>query len=518
MQEEIYNKSVEDLGAPSLMFQGTGSSVGKTFLLAGLGRLLKNKGFNVAPFKSQNMSLNSAVCVEGTEISRAQAMQAEACGKAPQAAMNPILLKPQSDKKAQLILDGEVVGTFTAKEYHKMKLELLPKCLKQLERLRSRHDVVLIEGAGSPAEINLLKEDIANMKIAKAAQCPVIIIGDIDKGGVFASLYGTYKLLPAEEQKRIAGFIINKFRGDKTLLDDGITFLEQKTRVPVLGVLPFVNLELDAEDSANDFQSSTGEVDVAVIKLPKISNFTDFWPLQKEHDAGLRYVSNPKELENADVIIIPGSKSVISDLAWLKLTGLDKAIIKAAANNKFIFGMCGGFQMLGNLIEDRNGVESAPCKAEGLNLLDLKTSYQGSKITRNVTVKFSANSSFSCFKDLEVQGYEIHNGVSRSSRKCCFQANEDDHVLGLGKDNIFGTYIHGIFDNDKFRRTYLNLIRTSKGLNAIEKTYDLKHFKESQYDQLAKMLEANLNMKAIFKLLFPSKLSSPKKELQEVGL
>jgi adenosylcobyric acid synthase len=495
------SSSLNNQLAPVLMFQGTGSSVGKSLLVAAFCRLLKDKGFSVAPYKSQNMSLNSAICAEGTEISRAQAMQAEAAKTPALADMNPILLKPSSDSKAQLIVNGNVIGNFTANQYHKMKLSLLNNCLESLQKLRVKNHVVIIEGAGSPAEINLADKDIANMKIAQSVDSPVIIIGDIDKGGVFASLYGTYMLLPEIERKRIAGFIINKFRGDKSLLKSGIDFIERKTNVPVLGVLPFSEIELDAEDSASLIKQTHGEIDIAVIRLPKISNFTDFWPLQKENNVGVRYVTTPGQAACADIIILPGSKSVISDLLWLKQTGLSKIIAEKAKTGSFITGICGGFQMLGNVIEDEAAIEASQKIIEGLGLLDIATTFKASKITRNTKAVFNANSNFKDLKGIKVTGYEIHNGVSTSDHVGCFTSS-DGSLLGQMKNNVFGTYLHGIFNNDNFRTAYINIVRRAKGLSSLNTSCNFKEFKESQYDKLAALTEENLDMETIYKILF----------------
>lgn len=482
-----------------LMIQGTGSSVGKSFIVAGLCRYLYNKGLAVAPYKSQNMSLNSAVSVECSEISRAQAMQAEAAKTPAIADMNPILLKPMADKHAQLIVKGKVLGNYTASQYHKMKLSLLDECISSLDNLRANFEAIVMEGAGSPAEINLMNEDIANMKIAQAADAPVILVGDIDKGGVFASLYGTYKLLPKEDRERVAGFIINKFRGDKDLLKDGVDFIESKTGIKVLGVLPYEDIELDAEDSANLLNQTHGEIDIGVVKLPKISNFTDFWALQKEKDVGLRFTVNPKELKAADCIIIPGSKSVTSDLLWVKSKGLDKAIAEAAKSGTFVVGICGGFQMLGSHIHDKEGVESAHLSIEGLNLFDIKTTFQKTKTTKQ-TKAIVANSKFEDLNGHKVVGYEIHNGVSISNSPCLFKT-EGSNLLGLADGNILGTYLHGLFDNNNFRRTFVNIIRESKGLEPIEDFYDFARHKEEQYEKLAKLLDENMDLESIFDLL-----------------
>lgn len=495
------NKVLGNRLCPTLMFQGTGSSVGKSYITAAFCRLLKNNGFKVAPYKSQNMSLNSAVSIEGTEISRAQAMQAQAAKTPAIADMNPILLKPSTDSKAQLIVNGSIKGSYSASQYHDMKMSLLDDCLASLERLRNQNDVVIIEGAGSPAEINLIDKDIANMKIAQAAEAPVIIIGDIDKGGVFASLYGTYKLLPEEDRSRIKGFIINKFRGDISLLKEGIDFIERKTGVSVLGILPYTGVELDAEDSSSMIENTRGEVDICVIRLPKMSNFTDFWPLQKEKGTGVRYITRPEDLIHADVIIIPGSKSVISDLIWLKKTGLFNAVIKKAKSGTFIAGICGGFQMLGKLIEDEACVESDLKKMPGLGLLDIDTTFKPSKITRQTKTIFNTNSNFKSLNGIEVFGYEIHSGISATKHKSCFQSNNGE-LLGLTKDNVLGTYLHGIFDNDNFRTAYINIVRNAKGINKLETSYNFNEFKESQYEKLAKLIEDNLDMETIYNLLF----------------
>ncbi len=481
--------------APSLMIQGTGSSVGKSFIVAGLCRLFANEGLKVAPYKSQNMSLNSAICVEETEISRAQAMQAQACRTPALANMNPVLLKPTTDKKAQVIINGKIAGNYTASQYHQMKLSLLPKAVESLNSLRQNFEAIVIEGAGSPAEINLMEEDIANMKIAKAANAPVILVGDIDKGGVFASLYGTYALLPEDERQLIKGFIINKFRGDKELLKSGISFIEKKTGVPVLGVLPFIDVELDAEDSAGDFLANTsGEVDIAVVKTPRMANFTDYWALRKEPCVGLRFVTEAKELKSADVIILPGSKSVVSDLQWMREKGIDKAILEAAATDTFIFGICGGLQMLSRKIVDEEGVESNITNTPALDLLQIDTVFQPKKITKETSAVISANSCFQSLNGMEITGYEVHSGLCFPADKTSFQSMEPiNYSLGLIKNNIFGTFLHGIFNNDNFRQSFLNIIRGKKGLKPLTPTFNFEQFKDSQYEELAAVLKENLD-------------------------
>ena len=347
--------------AKAIMVQGTMSNAGKSLLTAGLCRIFKQDGYKVAPFKSQNMALNSFITEEGLEMGRAQVMQAEAAGITPSVYMNPILLKPTNETGSQVIVNGEVLGTMSAREYFAYKRNLIPEVKKAYEKLASEYDIVVIEGAGSPAEINLKQEDLVNMGMAKMAKAPVLLVGDIDRGGVFAQLIGTVMLLEEDEREIVKGMIINKFRGDKTILDPGITMLEEKSGIPVVGVAPYLNIEVEDEDSLTerfDGKQEVDVIDIAIIRIPRISNFTDFNALEVIPGVSVRYVKTVRDLKNPDMIVLPGSKNTMEDLLWMRQNGLEAAILKKAAEGKIIFGVCGGYQMLGETLSDPDGVEA----------------------------------------------------------------------------------------------------------------------------------------------------------------
>ena len=367
--------------AKAIMVQGTMSNAGKSLLAAGLCRIFKQDGYRVAPFKSQNMALNSFITEEGLEMGRAQVMQAEAAGIAPSVLMNPILLKPTNDVGSQVIVNGEVLGTMSARDYFKYKKKLVPDVMKAYHALASENDIIVIEGAGSPAEINLKTEDIVNMGMAKMAGAPVLLVGDIDRGGVFAQLYGTVELLEPEEREMVKGLIINKFRGDKTILDPGVEMLEEKCHIPVVGVAPYLDIQVEDEDSLTDRfdrDQEIGQIDIAVIRVPRISNFTDFNPFESIPGVSLRYVKHPADLKNPDVIMLPGTKNTMEDLQWLRESGMESLILKAAARGTFVFGICGGYQMLGESLSDPHGVEAGGTM-RGMGLLPMDTVFAEKK-------------------------------------------------------------------------------------------------------------------------------------------
>ena len=367
--------------AKVIMIQGTMSNAGKSLLAAGLCRIFHQDGYRVAPFKSQNMALNSFITREGLEMGRAQVMQAEAAGIEPSVLMNPILLKPTNDTGSQVIVNGEVLGNMSAREYFSHKKELIPDIMKAYHALEEQYDIIVIEGAGSPAEINLKADDIVNMGMAKLVDAPVLLVGDIDRGGVFAQLYGTVELLEPDERDRIKGLIINKFRGDKTILDPGVVMLEEKTHIPVVGVAPYLHIEVEDEDSLTERftrKEEIGLIDLAVIRLPRISNFTDFNPFERIEGVSLRYVSSVSELKNPDMILLPGTKNTMEDLLWMRQNGLEAAVLKAAAAGKVIFGVCGGFQMLGDTLSDPLHVEAGGT-IKGMGLLPMDTVFAGEK-------------------------------------------------------------------------------------------------------------------------------------------
>lgn len=501
--------------AKTLMIQGTGSGVGKSVIVAGLCRIFKEDGFKVAPFKAQNMALNSFVTKDGKEMGRAQVMQAEAAGLAPSCDMNPILIKPNTDTKAQVIVLGKPVGNMNAVKYKTYKQHLRGIVKKAFYRLRSKYDIIVIEGAGSPAEINLKKDDLVNMNFAKQMQSPVILVGDIDKGGVFAWLIGTLSLLDSEEQDLTKGFIINKFRGDKRLLRSGVKFLEQETHRSVFGIVPyFKNILLDEEDSlplelAQDKNFRKKDILVEVLYLPHISNFTDFEPLRKEGDVSLRYVMKGQGLTSPDLIIIPGTKSTISDLKAIKKAGYAKQIKNILKRKKdcVLLGICGGFQMLGEQIIDPYGVESSSYSMDGLGLLSTVTRFKKQKKLNQIETRISKNRFFG--DNRTIKGYEIHMGdtrclkamhpfstVVKKNAKRCYE--DEGAISNDGK--VMGTYSHGLFDNALFRRSFVNYLRKRKGL--MPRTYkkDDNH-KEKQYKKIATLLRKNLDMKKIYGLI-----------------
>src|SRR3990172_1182622 len=462
--------------AKAIMIQGTGSHVGKSIITAGICRIFRDMGYKVAPFKAQNMALNSAVAKDGGEIGRAQAIQAEACGIEPSVHMNPVLLKPISDMGSQVIVHGKVVGNMKAREYYAFKNSAWAAVCEGYKKLSKEFDLIIIEGAGSPAEINLKENDIVNMKVAEMTGARVIIVSDIDRGGVFASLIGTIELLTPLERAMVCGFIINKFRGDKTLLEPGLSFIRDRTGVPVLGVVPHIkDMGIGEEDSVGlentgvRGQRSGGsgvgcahQIKIGVIRLPHISNYTDFDPFQGEPDVQLSYTQRPEEVYGLDLVIIPGSKNTIDDLRFLKNIGLAEAIKEHYREGNHVVGICGGYQMLGCKVSDPCGVETEGASEEGLGLLPVETVLLKDKVTANVEAVGSQQSAV-C-----VKGYEIHMGESAiaGDAKPMFvirKRNGDAVEIPDGamtKDGrCWGTYIHGVFDNDEFRRDFLNGIR-----------------------------------------------------------
>ena len=395
--------------AKAIMVQGTMSNAGKSLLAAGLCRIFKQDGYRVAPFKSQNMALNSFITEDGLEMGRAQVMQAEAAGIKPSVYMNPILLKPTNDVGSQVIVNGEVLGTMSARDYFKYKKKLVPDIMKAYDKLASENDIIVIEGAGSPAEINLKTEDIVNMGMAKMADAPVILVADIDRGGVFASAYGTIKLLPVEDQERFCGIVINKFRGDVDILKPGLAMLEDLTGKPVLGVIPMEKIDVDDEDSLSDRlnqKTITEGIDVAVIRLPHISNFTDFSVFELIDGVSLRYVTDKKELGDPDLILLPGTKNTMGDMEWLIESGLEGAIIRAARTTRVI-GICGGFQLLGKEMHDPDGVEHGG-DMRGLGLLDTKTIFKEAKTRTRIHGHISEEHNIYNLDNLSVEVFEIH--------------------------------------------------------------------------------------------------------------
>lgn len=506
--------------AKAIMIQGTMSNAGKSILCAALCRIFKQDGYKVAPFKSQNMALNSYITDEGLEMGRAQVVQAEAAGVIPSVMMNPILLKPVTDMGSQVIVNGEVLGNYKAVDYYKMKPKLAGMVKDTYEKLSSMYDIIVIEGAGSPAEINLKKDDIVNMGMAKMAGAPVLLVGDIDRGGVFAQLYGTIKLLDDNEQDIIKGTIINKFRGDVSLLSDGLRQIEGLTNKPVLGVVPMMDVDIDDEDSLSErFQAfrvkdkEKAVIDVAVIRLPKISNFTDFYGLEAISLVNVRYVDRPDEIDGADLIIIPGTKSTIEDMKWLNKTGLAEKIKDAASKGTYIIGICGGYQMLGMTIRDMVGAEidsddiSKVNTIGGLGLLKMNTDFTSSKVRTRVHGHLSCDGGYSQLNGAMIKGYEIHMGVStpvHSSSQCINLS--DGRSDGMCEGNVLGSYLHGFFDSDDLRIRLIRMLAEHKGIDISEDDIKsdigaLDEYKEKEYNKLADMVRASLDMKAIYDIM-----------------
>ena len=502
------------------MIQGTMSNAGKSLLAAGLCRIFHQDGYRVAPFKSQNMALNSFITREGLEMGRAQVMQAEAAGIEPSVLMNPILLKPTNDTGSQVIVNGEVLGNMSAREYFSHKKELIPDIMKAYHALEEQYDIIVIEGAGSPAEINLKADDIVNMGMAKLVDAPVLLVGDIDRGGVFAQLYGTVELLEPDERDRIKGLIINKFRGDKTILDPGVVMLEEKTHIPVVGVAPYLHIEVEDEDSLTERftrKEEIGLIDLAVIRLPRISNFTDFNPFERIEGVSLRYVSSVSELKNPDMILLPGTKNTMEDLLWMRQNGLEAAILKKAGAGTVIFGVCGGYQMLGESLKDPMGVEAGG-EIRGMGLLPIDTVFEGEKTRTRVSGCFEGLSGvLRSLNGVAIEGYEIHMGATTRKEGCHASTKIRNHAAdshkhaekeeavkldGACKDHIYGTYVHGVFDKEGVVKTIVMALGERKGIDMSSvAAIDFTAFKESQYDKLAEGLRAHLDMDKIYEIL-----------------
>lgn len=485
--------------AKCIMVQGTMSGAGKSLLCAGLCRIFTQDGFRVAPFKSQNMALNSYVTRDLLEMGRAQVVQAQACGKEPDVRMNPILLKPSSDIGSQVIVNGEVRGQMSAAEYFRIKRQLIPDILKAYNSLAEENDIIVIEGAGSPAEINLRSDDIVNMGMAELVDAPVLLAGDIDRGGVFAQLYGTVALLQEEERKRIAGLIVNKFRGDESILRPGLTMLEEKTGIPVLGVVPYLSVDVDDEDSmAPRLQSGSSKkpLDIAVIRLPRISNFTDFSPLDEHPSMGVRYVQSSRELGNPDLVILPGTKSTMADLLWMRQNGLEASVCKLANAGVPILGICGGYQMLGKTLSDPFGSEGGG-ELCGMGLLPIDTVFDSKKSR----TRMQANVTACDFAGAQIDGYEIHTGKTtvQGEAFCVLENGQSD---GCVNGNVFGTYLHGLFDTGSLTQKLAEYLCRRKGISCEQATpISHKAYQEQQFDLLADGLRRALDMQAIYDLL-----------------
>ena len=499
------------MAAKTLMIQGTGSGVGKSLLTAAFCRYFFQAGYKVAPFKAQNMALNSFVTQQGDEMGRAQAYQAEACGIKPEVSMNPILLKPTGDNNSQVILMGKPNGSRNAKNYYSQYKEHQKIVLSALEEMRSKYDLLIIEGAGSPAEINLKKTDLVNMFIAEKAEAPVLLVGDIDRGGVFAWMKGTYDLLSKREQDRIIGFIINKFRGDIDLLKPGIEQFEAMVDKPVLGVVPyFKDLIIDEEDSIPQGSYSAelnvqGVLNIAVIQLPRISNFTDLSPFAHDPSISVRYVHHASQLGNPDIIILPGSKNTIGDMASLNRQFLAREILKCHQSGSLILGICGGFQMLGKKIKDPENLESSEKEVEGLGLFDFETTILSEKLTRQIQLETVNSRVFPM--GIQCEGYEIHMGRTTfgTDYQALFSSPNEDNPMNFGIINnegtVIGTYLHGFLDQDQFRQNILRYMRSAKGIPEPQSKFDYAQFKSKELNKLADLIKNSINLEAIEKKL-----------------
>ena len=485
--------------AKSIMIQGTMSGAGKSLLVTALCRIFSQDGYRVAPFKSQNMALNSYITREGLEMGRAQVAQAQAAGREPDVRMNPILLKPSSDTGSQVIVNGRVRGQYRAVDYFKMKKSLIPDILCAYHSLASENDIIVIEGAGSPAEINLKADDIVNMGLAKLVNAPVVLVGDIDPGGVFAQLYGTVALLEPEERRRIVGTVINKFRGDVALLRPGLGMLENLTGVPVLGVVPYTRVDIDDEDSMSlrlTRDTHQRSVDIGVIRLPHISNFTDFSPLEEHPALGVRYVSRFQALGDPDLIILPGTKSTMADLKWLRETGLASLIQRKAQAGVPVLGVCGGYQMLGKRISDPQGVELLG-DMEGLGLLPVSTLFTLEKTRTRVAATVQAPA----FSGAALDCYELHMGITQGEAPP-FARLSNGKEEGAAQGLVFGSYLHGLFDSGALTERLAQWLLRRKGLEAPDRAIEPRDsYRQRQYDLLADAVRKSLDMGALYRAM-----------------
>ena len=503
--------------AKAIMVQGTMSGAGKSLLAAGLCRIFAQDGLRTAPFKSQNMALNSFITKEGLEMGRAQVVQAEAAGIEPDVRMNPILLKPTTDTGSQVIVNGEVLRNMDARSYFAYKKELIPLVKRTYDSLAADYDVIVLEGAGSPAEINLKQDDLVNMGMAKMAGAPVLLAGDIDRGGVFAQLYGTKMLLPPDEQAMVRGLIINKFRGDESILTPGTRMIEELCGTPVVGVIPMMDVDVDEEDSVSERlldekgRKMNAPLDIAIIRLPHISNYTDFQVFEGSPYINLRYVRHPNALGRPDLIILPGTKNTMGDLAWMRESGMEGKVLRAHAAGALLIGICGGFQMLGRSLSDPDQTESGG-SMRGLSLLPMETVFAREKTRTRVNGTIGQlKGAFSALSGCLVEGYEIHMGVSKAAKDGGVRLLQtltdtvasETKTDGLCSGTVCGTYVHGFFDAPGIAGKLTQILAERKGITltetAGEETY--KVYKERQYDILANTLRAHMDMKAVYRIL-----------------
>ncbi len=498
------------MSAKTLMVMGTASDVGKSVVATALCRAFARAGMRVAPFKAQNMSNNAAVCPGGGEIGRAQAVQAEACGLEPTVDMNPVLLKPESESGCQVVIRGRPRFHMRALEHDRYREAAWPEIVRSYRTLADQFDLIVIEGAGGAAEINLRHRDLVNWAIAELAEAPVLLVGDIGKGGVFAALVGTVELLTSAERRRVKGFLINKFRGDRSLLNGGLQFLEARTGVPVLGVLPYQEtLQVPQEDSAalegGTLRGGSSPVTAAVVRLPRISNYTDFAPLEQERDVAVHYLSDPNGAPNVDLLILPGTKNTIADLQWLRRTGWENYLVRHRRDGGWVMGICGGYQMLGQRILDPARIEGDVPEAIGLGLLDLATVFQAEKLTARVSAVHLPTGQ-------PVAGYEIHAGrvIGAGAARVLFRIIEREGVPAREPEGaysedgrVLGSSIHGLFDSAGFRRSFIDVVRGRKGLAPLggASAGDARAARERAYDQIADLLEQHADFPLIAALV-----------------
>ena len=489
----------------NLMIVGTSSGAGKSLFVTALCRIFYKDKYKVSPFKSQNMALNSYITKDGKEMGRAQVVQAEASGLEPDVNMNPILLKQSTMNKIQIIVCGKSIGNMSGVEYNQYKKNLIPILKETYSKIENENDIVVIEGAGSPAEINIKEEDISNFAMARIADAPVILVADIDRGGVFASIYGTIMLLEEEDRKRIKGIVINKFRGNKKVLKPGFEIIENLTGVKTLGVIPYTNIDIEDEDSLSEkyksfkLSKSSNKIKISVIKLKHISNVTDIDALSIYDDVEIQFVSERSQIGNEDLLIIPGSKNTIDDLKWLKESGIAEEIIKRARTETIIFGICGGFQILGNKVKDPYHIEGDIEELNALGLLDLETTMENEKTLVQYNGKLTVdNGLLKALNNFEIKGYEIHQGITKGNEK---NLTTDDRTIFVNRDNIIATYLHGIFDNKHFTDLLLNEIRKRKGLEEVNNNITYEEYKLREFDKLEKLVRENVDIDKIYKII-----------------
>lgn len=489
----------------NLMIVGTSSGAGKSLFVTALCRIFYKDKYKVSPFKSQNMALNSYITKDGKEMGRAQVVQAEASGLEPDVNMNPILLKPSTMNKIQIIVCGKSIGNMSGIEYNQYKRNLIPVLKETYSKIENENDIVVIEGAGSPAEINIKEEDISNFAMARIADAPVILVADIDRGGVFASIYGTIMLLNEEDRKRIKGIVINKFRGNKEVLKSGFEIIENLTGVKTLGVIPYTDINIEDEDSLTEkyksfkLNKNSNKIKISVIKLKHISNVTDIDALSIYNDVEIQFVTERSQIGNEDLIIIPGSKNTTDDLKWLKESGIAEEIIKRARTETIIFGICGGFQILGNKVKDPYHIEGDIEELNGLGLLDLETIMENEKTLVQYNGKLVVdNGILKTLNNFEIKGYEIHQGITKGNGK---NLTTDERTIFVNRDNIIATYLHGIFDNKDFTDTLLNEIRRRKGLEEVNNNISYEEYKLKEFDKLEKLVRENVDIDEIYKII-----------------